>query len=236
MTTYLTSQLWTFSNQENIQTETCEVSKAIFPLEPITASSPHALWINLEQETIGIEVMRILQEELGFSASASHTRYVIILQADQLTDQAQHALLKLLEEPGKNTQIILATSKPQRLLATIRSRCIEQIFASNDKSQKTSKGYREGLETFDSWQSLRLSQAVIMAEKYKKRDEAKETLERVCLAIRLERMPKTSDSTLHATQSQLQFCLGALELLGKNIHPQLVMEDLFFRLNNLEGK
>lgn len=234
MTTYLTSQLWSFSNPINIQTDVCEASINIFPREFISVNSPHVIWINQELGSIGIEAVRTLQTDLSFSSSTNHTRFVVILQADQLTEQAQHALLKLLEEPGEYTQIILATSKPQRLLATIRSRCIEQVFSNSQKSRVNLQQYEKALKMFDSWLGLRLSEAITMAEQFKKRDQAKEILEDVCRALRLERMPKTSDATLHSTEKQLQLCLDALELLGKNINSQLVMEDLLFRLNNLE--
>ena len=234
MTTYLTSQIWAFPNPINIQADVCKASRDIFPTEFITANSSHVLWINLELATIGIEAVRVLQAELSFSGSENHTRYAVILQADQLTEQAQHALLKLLEEPGEYTQIILATSKPQRLLATIRSRCIEQVFSNDQGGLANSHQHEKALEMFDSWLGLRLSEAVTAAEQFKKRDQAKEALENVCRALRLDRMPKSTGSTLHSTHGQLQLCLDALELLGKNINPQLLMEDLLFSLNNLE--
>lgn len=50
-------------------------------------------------------------------------KIAIIFQADHLGIPAQNALLKTLEEPGKNNFIILTTSKPNALLSTILSRC-----------------------------------------------------------------------------------------------------------------
>ena len=60
---------------------------------------------------------------------ASHTpvrgksKIFIIDEADTMLWQAQNALLKTLEEPPANTYIILVSSKPQKFLQTIRSRC-----------------------------------------------------------------------------------------------------------------
>ena len=49
---------------------------------------------------------------------------VFILDEAELIDMnGQNALLKTLEEPPKNTWLILVTSRPERLLQTVRSRC-----------------------------------------------------------------------------------------------------------------
>ena len=52
-----------------------------------------------------------------------HGKVFIIDEAELLGPEAQNALLKTLEEPPANTYIILISSQPQRLFATIRSRC-----------------------------------------------------------------------------------------------------------------
>lgn len=52
-------------------------------------------------------------------------RLVVIEQAEMMTLEAQNALLKLLEEPPKDTVLILTSSQPQKLLTTIRSRIRE---------------------------------------------------------------------------------------------------------------
>jgi len=235
MTSYFTTQLWAFYNSASLLGEVCKESRDIFPTEPILEFSPHVLWVNQNLETIGIEDVRLLQADLNFSASENHTRYVIILHADKLTEQAQHALLKLLEEPGQYTQIILATDKPQKLLTTIRSRCVEKVFSNKNASQQAEKESEEVLKQFDSWCNLRVSQVISAAEQFKKRDQAKSVLEKVSKALRIKRMPKLTGAELHKTEKQLRNCVNALELLGKNIHTQLVMEDLFFTLNNLEA-
>jgi DNA polymerase III subunit delta' len=55
-------------------------------------------------------------------------RVVIIDEADRLTDDAENALLKSLEEPPSASVFILVTSRPETLLATIRSRCSQLRF------------------------------------------------------------------------------------------------------------
>jgi DNA polymerase-3 subunit delta' len=48
---------------------------------------------------------------------------VIINEADALVEQAQHALLKTLEEPPPSSIFLLVSSLPDALLTTVRSRC-----------------------------------------------------------------------------------------------------------------
>lgn len=57
------------------------------------------------------------------SSAADGWRIVIIDQADQLNENAQNAVLKILEEPPVRALILLTTSQPGKLLPTIRSRC-----------------------------------------------------------------------------------------------------------------
>jgi hypothetical protein len=50
-----------------------------------------------------------------------------IFDSEKLTEEAQNSILKTLEEPNKNLLIVLLTSNPDRLLETIRSRCLEMF-------------------------------------------------------------------------------------------------------------
>ena len=54
---------------------------------------------------------------------ADKRRVIIINDANLMSEAAQNALLKTLEEPNKNTYFILVAENPKLLLDTIRSRC-----------------------------------------------------------------------------------------------------------------
>jgi DNA polymerase-3 subunit delta' len=62
-----------------------------------------------------------------------HSKVFIIDEAELLADAAQNALLKTLEEPPPGTYIFLITTHPQRLLATIHSRCQTVTFGALDE-------------------------------------------------------------------------------------------------------
>jgi DNA polymerase-3 subunit delta' len=76
------------------------------------------------EEGYGIEVARTLQKFLWQTPLKSPRRLAILDQADELTDQAQNAMLKILEEPPKHSLIVLIATEPELLLPTLRSRMI----------------------------------------------------------------------------------------------------------------
>jgi len=76
----------------------------------------------LETE-ITVDTIRSLTAFLQRTASFSEWRVAIIDKADELNRNAANALLKALEEPPRNTLILLVCEVPGRLIATIRSRC-----------------------------------------------------------------------------------------------------------------
>jgi len=68
-------------------------------------------------------LMRELEREANFRPFEGAARIFIVEDADTMNDHAANALLKTLEEPPPTTHIVLTTSNPTALLATIRSRC-----------------------------------------------------------------------------------------------------------------
>jgi DNA polymerase-3 subunit gamma/tau len=71
----------------------------------------------------GIDDVRSLIEAARFSPLGS-ARVVILDELHALTNAAQSALLKVIETPPSSLYYFLCTTEPQKLLPTIRSRCI----------------------------------------------------------------------------------------------------------------
>ncbi|MGH9688069.1 MAG: DNA polymerase III subunit gamma/tau [Candidatus Acidiferrales bacterium] len=74
----------------------------------------------------GIDQIRELREMVRYAPAASRYKVVILDEAHQLTDDASNALLKTLEEPPDRVVFILATTQPEDLVDTIKSRA--QLF------------------------------------------------------------------------------------------------------------
>ncbi|MFQ6554298.1 DNA polymerase III subunit delta', partial [Aestuariibius insulae] len=75
------------------------------------------------KSAIGVDEVRALKGFFSMSAADGGHRAVIVDSADEMTNQAANALLKLLEEPPVSTTLLLISHQPSRLLPTIRSRC-----------------------------------------------------------------------------------------------------------------
>ncbi len=82
-----------------------------------------------ESSGISIEqVRRIVLSRVGFAPHEGRAVVCIVRGAEELTTSAANALLKTLEEPPSRTFFVLLTSKPSRLLDTIRSRTLPVRF------------------------------------------------------------------------------------------------------------
>ena len=86
------------------------------------------------KKDISIAQIRELSTFLELSCSYGQSKVAIIYDADRMNEKASNGLLKTLEEPPPNTVIILETSQPSALLATINSRCQQIVFPVPDKS------------------------------------------------------------------------------------------------------
>lgn len=75
------------------------------------------------------QVRRLVLGRAGFPPHEGRALVFVVRDAEELTQQAANALLKTLEEPHKNTHFVLLTSRPSRLLDTIRSRTLPVRFA-----------------------------------------------------------------------------------------------------------
>lgn len=71
----------------------------------------------------GVDDIRSIRDEVNFLPTIAKYRVYIIDEVHMLSTGAFNALLKTLEEPPKHVKFILATTEPQKLPATILSRC-----------------------------------------------------------------------------------------------------------------
>jgi DNA polymerase III subunit gamma/tau len=70
----------------------------------------------------GIDQIRELREMVRYAPAASRSKVVILDEAHMLTTEASNALLKTLEEPPDRVIFVMATTQPEDLEDTIRSR------------------------------------------------------------------------------------------------------------------
>lgn len=76
----------------------------------------------LEHERFSVAEARVLKERA--SQTPFGNSQVFVIMSEKILREAQNALLKLLEEPAKNTYFIIIVPSVQSLLSTVRSRLI----------------------------------------------------------------------------------------------------------------
>lgn len=83
---------------------------------------PDVHLVTTELLSIGVDLARELVMEAASAPSIAHWRVIVLEDADRLTDQANNALLKSIEEPTRHTVWLLCAPSQDDVLPTIRSR------------------------------------------------------------------------------------------------------------------
>ncbi|MCK4518766.1 MAG: hypothetical protein KAU12_01475 [Candidatus Omnitrophica bacterium] len=116
-------------------------------------SHPDAVWFEPcgSPPSIKIEQIRELRRKIILKPYEAKKKVFIIFQAERMTEGAQNALLKTLEEPPEESILLLAVPNVRGLLDTITSRCrIIKFGAREDPA-----GELELREIIDAFLSLR---------------------------------------------------------------------------------
>jgi len=87
----------------------------------------------------GIDQIRELREMVRYAPAAARSKVVILDEAHMLTGEASNALLKTLEEPPDRVIFVMATTQPENLEDTIRSRAQHFHFRALTFNEITSR-------------------------------------------------------------------------------------------------
>ena len=130
-------------------TDCCDACPACRKTENDTHPDVH--WVRPESKSrlITVEQMRELMREIQLKPTEAGYKVAIITAADRLNVQAANAFLKTLEEPPDRSVLILLTVEPQRLLETIRSRCLRLNFFG-DHTRPPDPSQMKWLAQFDA--------------------------------------------------------------------------------------
>ena len=119
-------------NKQNQNCATCDSS-----IKFNSGNNPDFLEIFPDGNSIKIAQMREMQEKVYQKPIVSDKKVFIIDQVEKMTEEAQNSLLKTLEEPPEYMVIILITSNENKLLNTVKSRCIRINFTGHSKQDIT---------------------------------------------------------------------------------------------------
>lgn len=193
-----------------------------------TLSSTHNIdlyTIDLELLNIGIDQVREIKSFLITPPVKSSYKIVFVPHSQRLTDQAQNAFLKTLEEPPDYAFIILTVSNPDDLLPTIISRC--QLIHQLNNSPESTMDINKATDLLQSILAANPGKRLTLAEKHgKTRDKAKETFSKFLHYFHHQLHKQPTNQTL----KNLSLTQKSLTLINANTNPQLTTEHLFLML------
>jgi len=105
-----------------------------------------------KSRVISVDDTRELIRNIQHSPQKGDRKVALIYEVDRLNASAANAFLKTLEEPPLNTTILLLTTRPYSLLATIRSRCQLFRLPTSDQSLADPRAL-EWLRRYREWLS-----------------------------------------------------------------------------------
>jgi len=189
------------------------------------------LFFNPEEDTVKISLVRELLHHSSFSRAASEPQTLVLCAAHTATIPAQNALLKLVEEPPANTQIVLVVRSGQQLLPTLVSRCREILWTASEAAAKneTDVQHLEKMRAFlQDPANYSYHQLVDLAESLKDRQTAQQVLRSL--------IHQTTGDTLTVEPKLMQNLLSALDSLEKNGNVRLVLEHHLFAIHRLTSE
>lgn len=90
-----------------------------------THNHPDIVYVTHEKVSISVDDIRTqVNSDIVVKPYSSPYKIYIIPEADKMTEQAQNALLKTIEEPPAYAVLLLLTENSEKLLSTILSRCV----------------------------------------------------------------------------------------------------------------
>ena len=112
----------------------CGVCKSC--MQAAGGNHPDIIRVMHEKAAIGVDDIRVqLNQDIQVKPYSSRYKIYIVDEAEKMTEAAQNALLKTIEEPPEYAVIMLLTNNPNAFLQTILSRCVMLNIRTVDKSR-----------------------------------------------------------------------------------------------------
>ena len=214
--------------------------------------------IEPDGKSIKVESVKNIAQTLSLKRDGSH--YIVIDRAETLTEHAQNALLKTLEELPQNIGIIMITAFSERLLPTVRSRAtIRTISRPSEEevmqwleskiSSEEAQQLIEGIGPYPGQLQLYISDEAEKSQYQANRQTVLELLEAPKLSQRLHAAAQLTENLENAlslssrlarynlrqnsTKFWLEVCLAceyANTLFFANCNKKLVLDSIAMRL------
>jgi len=188
-------------------------------------TSPDIFIIEPQGQFITIDQVRNLKRHIFQKPLKSNFKFVIIEEANKLTDEAQNALLKILEEPPASAIIVLEADNKQQFLPTILSR----VIIKKSKQPKLPAG--SDFNILDKSDNLAALEKVAQVENPSiwLNSQIQMTYEKL-----LKKMGgEDSNFTPQDLAGIIEQCAKAKVMIEANVNAKFVLANLIFQINSL---
>jgi len=186
--------------------------------------------VNLQiyEKAMGIEDVRNIQGQILLKPFRGKEKAVIVDAYENITREAQNALLKILEEPPNNTIIIITATKKELFLPTVLSRC--KVIILQEKEIKLTK---EDLSEFQNILNILLNGKIgdklrIAQDITKDKGDAALWLEKMAVFLENKLKQNNKDVKLLSFLEELQKTYKTIK--STNAGQRTALENLFLSL------
>lgn len=189
----------------------------ILDQEKLALPHPDVLYF-LDDQKLGVAEAKMIRAHLSLKPYSGGGRAVVLESAHNLTQEAQNALLKTLEEPPPNTILLLGSSLKYSLLPTILSRC--QI-------DYLDKGISDHLKLVKFFEDIIELQAASMEKRFEyiERLEDKEKFLKALVAYFRDQLKKDPNKVEY-----VKSLLLAESWTAQNVNIRAILEYLMLKL------
>lgn len=183
----------------------------------------------VKKKDIKIEKIRELEHELSLTAYFGKHKVVIIDSADRLSRASQNALLKTLEEPPQKAVIMLIVENMNKIIATIKSRCVIKKFNLVKDCEIADMVSGENVEEVIFWSLNRPGLAIDLQKKegeLEKRKKAQDDLGKIIDANLSEKF-----SFFENLSKDIPVATGELDFWMVLLRKNITEDCKFFRLD-----
>lgn len=183
--------------------------------------------INLQvyEKAMGIEDVRSIQKSILLKPFRGKTKAIAIEAYENITTEAQNALLKILEEPPVNTIITISASTKELMLPTILSRC--KIIELKEEEKPTTS---ENIMKFNGILNIILKGNIgdklkIAQDIAKDAEETSAWLEKMSIFVKNELMRDSKNFKYLNFLKELQKTYKVIK--STNVSKRVALENLF---------
>ena len=165
-------------------------------------SHPDIITVGREEgkREITVDQIRFVRSDASVLPNEAEHKVYVIKDADTMNTQAQNAFLKTLEEPPAYAVFLLETENPEKLLPTVRSRCVLLTAPAEASDEPPTERGEEFLKTVAARKNSETARLLFSMERLEKSD----------LSSYLSEIRKAASSVLRGETENPGLTLGEL--------------------------